>query len=80
MNDDGPRPVGWIECVIASHDPLDRALAAEFAANWAASQAVNESILSEGATSEVLKTVEGRLKVSSELQHRVAARGKSLDR
>jgi hypothetical protein len=71
--------VSWIDYVIGSADPIDRALAAEFAANWASNHGINKRLLTEGPTREILHLVERSQTVTSELHTRIAARGQLLE-
>lgn len=79
MTDDPEAPaVGWIDYVIASEDPADRALAAEFAANWAANQAMQDRVLADRPTPEVWRLIEQHRQTTDDLQQRVYARGVAL--
>jgi hypothetical protein len=78
MEDPDSPAVGWIDYVIASDDADDRALAAEFAVNWKANQAMQDRILAEGPTLEVWQLIERQHRETDELRGRVYARGKAL--
>lgn len=79
VTDDAETPVvGWIDYVIASDDPADRALAAEFAANWKANQAMQERILAEGPSVGVWQVIERQQRETDELRERVYVRAKEL--
>lgn len=71
-------PVGWIDYVIASQDPADRALAAEFAANWKANQVMQDRIASEGPTLEVWQLIERQQHETDQLREQVYVRGRAL--
>jgi hypothetical protein len=74
----GESGASWIDYVIASGDTSDRSLAAEFAANWAANQALDERLLAIGPTRETFYLLDQRQKITNDLQRRVAARGRYL--
>jgi hypothetical protein len=71
--------VSWIDYVIASEDPADRALASEFAANWAVNHAVRKRLLAEGPARETLAVIECNQAITNEIHSRVAARGREIE-
>ena len=73
-----PVVVGWIDYVIASDDPADRALAAEFAANWNANREMQERTARDGPSLELLHLIEKQQSETDDLRVRVYARGQAL--
>lgn len=76
------RTVGWIDYVIASDDPSDKALADEFlASNWSYSQTM-QWIVRETATGglapEMVAQLEREMATGHAIQQRIYARGQAL--
>ncbi|WP_422058518.1 hypothetical protein [Sphingomonas sp.] len=79
---DKERTVGWIDYVIASDDPGDKALADEFlASNWSYSQTM-QWIVQETATGglapEMMAQLERETAAGRAIQERILARGQAL--
>jgi hypothetical protein len=76
------RSVAWIDYIIASDDPADKALADEFIArNWSHAETMRWVMRETEAgrlTSEAMAKLEAETRLSQDLQERICHRGQEL--